>query len=138
MAIRGERPKNYETQIVPNQWKPGQSGNPTGKRVGLRSFVSIARELLLTPVMFKNPLTGEKSVMPAQEAIVLKCIDDARHGNYFALKILIELVETSERYHDAMREGDHDDIESRRDEYERKLREFKKNVVEKYDNQPIE
>jgi len=135
MAIRGQRPKNYDAQIVPNQWRPGQSGNPTGRRLGIRSFVSIARELLVTPIVFKNPLTNETSVMPAQEAIVLKCIDDARHGNYFALKILIELVETSERYHDAMRDGS-DDISAKKDEYERKLREFKKNVVEKYDNNP--
>lgn len=101
--------------------------------MGVRSFVSIAKELLGTPILFKNPLSGQTCHISAQEAIVLKCIDDAKKGNYFALKILIELVETSDRYHEAMRGGSEEEAREKKDEYTRKLMQFK-NVTSNIDN----
>jgi len=79
----------YGRPPTASQWKPGQSGNPTGKRKAKKGFAAdIAEAYALT---ISATLGGKPIQLTAKEAIVKALVDKAENGNKPALKMLLDL-----------------------------------------------
>jgi hypothetical protein len=58
----------YRKPPKSGQFKPGQSGNPRGRKKGRRGLRSILKEVLDQPVQVTQG--GKKKSIPAQEALL--------------------------------------------------------------------
>jgi len=93
--VRRRRPKrsNHEASSAGNrsyivgygrppqehQFRPGQSGNPRGRRKGLKNEATILRELLNRKIAVRQGGTARK--ITVLEAILLRFAEDALKGN---------------------------------------------------------
>jgi hypothetical protein len=69
-------------------WKPGQSGNPKGRRQGAKNEKTILRELLEKKLEIQQ--NGKIRKLTVREAMLLKCVDDALKGDHKARVYLLE------------------------------------------------
>jgi hypothetical protein len=67
-------PVGYGRPPVEHQFKPGQSGNPSGRPKGVRNFSSDLREELAGPVSIKD---GETSVKVTLQRAIIKGMGQA-------------------------------------------------------------
>jgi hypothetical protein len=75
-----------------HQFKPGQSGNPEGKRKGAKSEATLLREILGRKVTVRQ---GDKArKIPLLEAILLKAAEEALHGDLATVFLLNRLMST--------------------------------------------
>lgn len=85
------RPHDYEVGYGKpprhSRFKPGQSGNPKGRRKGAKSFNTIVREALLKPITVRTA-AGTKKITSA-EALVLKAIESGTKGDLRAIDKLL-------------------------------------------------
>lgn len=77
----------YGKPPVQSRFKPGQSGNPKGRRKGAKCFNTIVREALLRPVAVRTS-AGTKKITSA-EALVMKAIESGTKGDLRAIEKLL-------------------------------------------------
>ncbi len=73
------------------QWRPGQSGNPKGRKKGSRNFKTAVRELLSSMVSVVRD--GKPAKMSAQQAALERLLNKALNGDIRALTQLIRLAQ---------------------------------------------
>jgi hypothetical protein len=78
--------KPVPPQLLANQWKPGQSGNPAGRPKGMPSLFATMRRLLAQGM-------DDEGVSEHTKHIVEALIAKAREGDPGAQKILWERLE---------------------------------------------
>jgi hypothetical protein len=97
-------PKAYE-------WKPGQSGNPSGKSKSkkLKPLQVVWAEVLATlvPVVEKGK---NKKMLPLQEVLIRKFVQQALEGKPAQMKLVQEVMKSLppdlvEKYHGNLTEG---------------------------------
>lgn len=88
-VVKQEKNSNMGNPNPPNQWKPGQSGNPKGRPPKGYSITEMVRTLIETP--YKDPKTGQ--VVDLREAIGLKIIDKAMQGDTAAQKMIWQYMD---------------------------------------------
>lgn len=71
-------------------FKPGESGNPSGRPVGSRNRSTIARKWLELLGKHKNPLTEEETEITEEDLITLAQIKKAREGDTKAYQALMD------------------------------------------------
>lgn len=79
--------------VIPHKFKKGQSGNPSGKPRGTRSFKCILRDLLEKKIDINDPFTKRKVKLKAQEVIMLKLVGEAMKGNLGAIRDIVERID---------------------------------------------
>jgi hypothetical protein len=91
---RGSYAVGYARPPTHSRFQPGQSGNPRGRRKGVRNFATDVKETLQIPVRVK----GEKArKISTQEAALLRLREQALNGDHRALDRLLALAS---RYND--------------------------------------
>ena len=76
------------------RFKPGQSGNPRGRPRKPKPI----QELLATELRRRAPVreNGREQKLPKLELVVKRLVHDAIHGNYQAVRLLIDLIKVTE------------------------------------------
>jgi hypothetical protein len=72
------------------RFQPGQSGNPTGRRKGLRNLATDVRSTLTVPVRVNAG--GRLRKISTQEAVLMRLRELALKGNARALDLLLEFA----------------------------------------------
>ena len=72
------------------QFKPGQSGNPRGRKKGVKNVATIFNEALYRPVKIRT--TGGVRTLPKIEAIVEVIMNKALAGDTAAVSRIVELA----------------------------------------------
>jgi hypothetical protein len=83
-------PVGYGKPPTHTQFKPGQSGNPTGRPKGLKNLSTDLEEELEQKVIANEG--GKKTEITKQRAIIKAMIAKAHTGNTAAAKVLIDLI----------------------------------------------
>lgn len=88
-------------------FKPGQSGNPAGRKKGSKNRSTIAREWLAANTNIKNPLTGQSEDLSQEDIITLALIKKARRGNVAAYQALMDSAwgKPTQQVHNIHQEG---------------------------------
>jgi hypothetical protein len=73
-----------------SRFKPGTSGNPTGKRKGARNLSSDVKRALRVPVKLKD--RGKSRKVSTQEAALMRLREKALNGDSRSLDRLLELA----------------------------------------------
>jgi hypothetical protein len=73
-----------------SRFKPGTSGNPTGKRKGARNLSSDVKRALRVPVKLKD--RGKSRKVSTQEAALMRLREKALNGDPRSLDRLLELA----------------------------------------------
>ena len=79
--------------IIPPEeyrWKPGESGNPEGRKKGLRNRETVVREIMETMTDEKNPLTRKAEKHDQQFWVTLALLLKARKGDLSAWDKLMD------------------------------------------------
>jgi hypothetical protein len=77
---------NTESKQRPaHLWKPGQSGNPKGKKKGARHFTTLIREAIT------KVANGDDE--PADRVIVAKLVEKAKQGDLAAIDRVIDRID---------------------------------------------
>ena len=76
-----------------SRFKPGQSGNPNGRRKGINNFTTDVQSLLAARVKVKRD--GKLQIVSSQKAVLLRFADKAlAQGDIGALDKLLDLART--------------------------------------------
>jgi hypothetical protein len=75
---------------VAKQFKPGQSGNPRGRKKGVKNVATIFNEALYRPVKIRTP--GGVKTLPRIKAIVEVIMNKALAGDTAAVSRIVELA----------------------------------------------
>jgi len=59
---------------TPEGWKPGQSGNPSGRPKGVRNRSTVLKEFLEATLKTKNPITGKDEDLTVEQRMALSMI----------------------------------------------------------------
>ena len=73
------------------QFKPGRSGNPTGKRKGARNLGTDVKLALMTPVKIHDK--GKPRIVTTQQAAMMRLREQALKGDARALDRLLALAQ---------------------------------------------
>ena len=79
---KGRPPKDF-------QYKPGQSGNPKGRRKGSKNASTIAREILDGKIGIRTP-DGEVQKVTRRMGMLLQCAQKALNGDIKAVAFLLQ------------------------------------------------
>ncbi|TKT70281.1 hypothetical protein YH63_002000 [Afipia massiliensis] len=90
-----------------HQFKPGQSGNPKGRKRGVKNHATIVKELMQRTVPV--PMRGKMRKISLREAIYLRIADDSLKGNIKSAAFLFNRDQMIEMGNDDIREGLGDD-----------------------------
>ncbi len=80
----------YGRPPVAKQFKPGQSGNPRGRKKGVKNVATIFNQALYRPVKIRTP--GGVRTLPKIEAIVEVIMNKALAGDTAAVSRIVELA----------------------------------------------
>ena len=80
----------YGRPPVASQFKPGQSGNPRGRKKGVKNVATIFNDALYKPVKIRT--AGRVRMLPKIEAIVEVILNKALAGDSAAFSRVIELA----------------------------------------------
>src|SRR5262249_45658217 len=72
------------------RFRPGTSGNPTGKRKGARNLSTAVKKALLVPVKLKDG--GKARKVSTQEAVLMRLREKALKGDARSLDRMIDLA----------------------------------------------
>jgi hypothetical protein len=90
----GDGKKGYEVGYgkppIHSQFRPGQSGNPAGRRKGVRNLMTDVKRTLATPVKVKEG--GRTRKKSTQESALMVLREKALRGDPRAIDRLIELA----------------------------------------------
>jgi hypothetical protein len=89
-SARGNGSVGYGRPPVAKQFKPGQSGNPRGRKKGVKNVATIFNEALYRPVKIRT--TGGVRTLPKIEAIVEVIMNKALAGDTAAVSRIVELA----------------------------------------------
>ncbi len=80
------------------RFRPGQSGNPRGRPRKPKPI----QELLATELRQRAPVreNGREQKVQKLELVVKRLVHDAIHGNYQAVRLLIDLIKVTEESSD--------------------------------------
>ena len=78
------------------RWKPGQSGNPSGKPKGTKHRAVLIKKWLDVEQEFVNPITDEIEIITQEEIMILAQIKKARMGDSKAFELLLEMGYTKQ------------------------------------------
>jgi hypothetical protein len=73
------------------RFKPGHSGNPKGRRKGVRNFKTEVQEMLKAPVRVTRG--GKPKYVSTQKAMLMRLCEQAASGNQRALQLFIQLAQ---------------------------------------------
>lgn len=76
-------PKEY-------QFKPGQSGNPKGKKPGTLSSKTILKRFMGIEQTIQNPITGTDEKLTVAEILYIQQLAKARKGDLAAFKEIMD------------------------------------------------
>lgn len=77
-----------------SKWKPGQSGNPSGRPKGSKSTGTLVKEILDQTVSAK--IRGKDVKIPFRKAMLLKAADDfMQRSNLRSLAFLLQLYDAA-------------------------------------------
>ena len=71
-----------------HQFKPGQSGNPRGRRKNTKNYATIVEEILQRKLSITD--RGKARIVPLIEAMLLKFAEVALRGNHKAAAFLLK------------------------------------------------
>ena len=74
-----------------HQFQPGQSGNPRGRPVGVKSLSHIVQKVFGQKVTITE--NGRARRVPRVEALLLRCAGDAARGDARAMRTALQQVE---------------------------------------------
>ena len=80
----------YGRPPVAKQFKPGQSGNPRGRKKGVKNVATIFNNALYRPVKIR--IAGRARTLPKIEAIVEVMLSKALAGDIAAVSKILELA----------------------------------------------
>ena len=80
----------YKKPPKRNQFRKGQSGNPSGRPKGKRNFATIMNEVLHQPVTITDG--GRQRSVPKFEAAVMQMSNKAASGDLGAMRLMIQLI----------------------------------------------
>src|SRR5689334_25288548 len=80
----------YGRPPVANRFKPGQSGNPRGRKKGVKNVATIFNDALYKPVKIR--MAGRVRTLPKIEAIVEVILNKALAGDSASFSRVIELA----------------------------------------------
>ena len=89
-SANGNGSVGYGRPPVAKQFKPGQSGNPRGRKKGVKNVATIFNDALYRPV--KTRTGGRVRTLPKIEAIVEVMLNKALAGDIAAVSKIIELA----------------------------------------------
>ena len=84
-------PVGYASPPKHSQFKPGKSGNPSGRPKGKRSFNEIVEKSVMTPVEIST--NGRRRRVPAIEAIILRAVKKALEGDLSSQKMVMSIFQ---------------------------------------------
>lgn len=85
---RNNRPPDH------TKWKPGQSGNPSGRPKGSKSTGTMVKEILDQPVTVK--IRGRDARIPFRKAMLIKAADNfMQRSDLKSLAFLLQLYEAA-------------------------------------------
>lgn len=80
-------------QRLPQQWKPGESGNPNGRPKGSISIVTYLKKVLEEEIETVDPATGNKGKATKAEIIARNIISQSSKGDKLLTKLLISYID---------------------------------------------
>lgn len=86
-----------------HRFKPGQSGNPKGRKKGVKNHETIVKELMQRTVPM--PMRGKIKKISLREAIYLRIADDSLKGNIKSAAFLFSRDQMIEMGSDDIRGG---------------------------------
>ena len=86
----GKNSVGYGRPPVASRFKPGQSGNPRGRRKGVKNVATIFSDALYKPVKIRT--AGRVRSLPKIEAIIEILLNKALSGDPAAISRIIELA----------------------------------------------
>lgn len=89
-SANGNGSVGYGRPPVANRFKPGQSGNPRGRKKGVKNVATIFNDALYKPVKIR--MAGRVRTLPKIEAIVEVILNKALAGDSAAFSRVIELA----------------------------------------------
>jgi hypothetical protein len=91
----GDSKKDYEVGYcrtpIHTRFQPGQSGNPAGRRKGLRNLETDVKRMLSTPIKVKEG--GRTRIKTTQEGLIMVVREKALRGNERALDRALAMAE---------------------------------------------
>jgi len=84
-------PVGYRKPPVHSRFQPGQSGNPAGRRKGLRNLETDVKRMFSTPIKVKEG--GRTRIKSTQEAVLMVMREKALRGDARALDRSLALAE---------------------------------------------
>jgi len=87
----GDYQVGYGKPPTHSRFKPGQSGNPKGRKKGVRNLKSILEEELFRPVSVQEG--GKRRTIPILSLVIRQSMAKAAKGETRALTALIPLVQ---------------------------------------------
>jgi len=109
----------YRRPPVATRFKPGQSGNPKGRKKGQKNLATIINEALYRPVKIHN--AGRARTLSKLEAIVEIMLHKALAGDRHAFSKIIELADKLGYVFPTNLAFDRPNLESAREKLERFL-----------------
>ena len=89
-SAHGNGSVGYGRPPVAKQFKPGQSGNPRGRKKGVKNVATIFNDALYRPVKIR--IAGRVRTLPKIEAIVEVMLSKALAGDSPAFSRIVELA----------------------------------------------
>ncbi|MGN6716821.1 MAG: DUF5681 domain-containing protein [Candidatus Binatia bacterium] len=86
----GKDSVGYRKPPVANRFRPGQSGNPRGRRKGVKNVATIFSDALYKPVKIRT--AGRVRSLPKIEAIIEVILNKGLSGDTAAISKIIELA----------------------------------------------
>lgn len=83
-----------EDNLRPKPWKPGQSGNPAGKKPGTKNLSTLLREYLEKKIDApQTPLSPKGGKLPVKDVLVMRLINKAIKGDNRAIQEVFDRTE---------------------------------------------
>jgi hypothetical protein len=93
MRHRRVSPKGYligkGRPPVATRWKPGQSGNPKGRRRGRKNMATLFKEVLDSKIEITE--NGRTRRVTRLEAVVIRYVNEGLKGNHKAVAFLLDI-----------------------------------------------
>ena len=87
--MAGKYDVGYGKPPKATQFRKGQSGNPQGRPQGAKNFTSLLQEELQAPISITEG--GQTKIIPKQQVIVKRTVDQAMKGNLRATELVMKL-----------------------------------------------
>lgn len=75
-----------------NQWRPGQSGNPSGREKGSKNRSTILKKWIESDCSITDPTTGNQIVGTIEDKIALALIGRALKGDVAAIREVYDSI----------------------------------------------